>query len=250
MKKLILLIFLQLLFYLAAFPQSSGYYCICKSNHGAKLDFKPRLRGKNFINEYTGDTIQYFNYWTRGKVVLRDSTVIKKEYLRYNRYTDELLWLRKNDLIPIVVDKTMLSGFELQLGGGREKAHFILKYYKPRYLADTMKVFFQVLEDGPIGLYVLRDINQEYSSKEMSVKDRYFISQNGTFKNIKANRWSLYKFLSRKNQQWFPVKLFTDSTIKKMRRIIRTNYLHIREEKDFARALEIYNQQKTEKTLQ
>src|SRR6056297_2002353 len=159
MKKNTILIILQIVFCLSGFAQHSDYYCEFKENHDKKSGFEPRLRGKIFVNEFRGENQQniYFNDWTQGKVILKDSTVVGKKYLRYNRYIDELLYLRTSDYKMMVVDKDMLRGFELMLDGNEKKARFVLKKFKPWYVPDTMQVFLQVLEEGKVGLYVARD---------------------------------------------------------------------------------------------
>lgn len=243
MKKITLLTSLLMILWLAVFPQQPGYPCICGKSQETNTRFKPRLKGKTFLNPFKGRSEQYFNDWTRGKVFLKDSTVIEKEYLTYNRYLDELLWLRSKDYQIMVVDKNMVSGFDLMPEDGENFARFARKKFSPWYTSDTTNVYFQVLEAGEPGLYVLRDINYIKNANELELKDRYYLYLDNTYHNFKPNSWNLYRLISGDKDKWFIFQLFSDENIRRMRKIIRSNHLSVKEEKDLVRAVRLYKEQ-------
>ncbi|MCF8335255.1 MAG: hypothetical protein K9H65_01510 [Bacteroidales bacterium] len=240
MQKKALLIPILIIFCLSAFSQSSGYYCSCKNNQAQELSFKPKLRGEVFVNEFPRNDIQYFRDWTRGKVILSDSTVVEKQHLRYNRYHDQLLWFRPKDSKIMVVDKSMLAGFELIFDEREDTARFIKKKFTPWHTKDTTNVFFQVLVEKGIELYVLRDIKYIAHNNELHLKNRYVLYKDGSYHKFKPNRWSLYRLFREDKSQWFIFQLFTDKNIGKMRRIIRSHHLKIKKERDLIRAIRLY----------
>ena len=111
MKNLIFIVLLVIVSNIKLFSQN--YSCNCKSENSFIEDFEKKLNGIIFINSIIQYDIQLFNKWGNGDVILYDGSVIKNKYIRYNKYLDELLWLRKSDYKSAIVDKESISEFIL-----------------------------------------------------------------------------------------------------------------------------------------
>jgi hypothetical protein len=129
--------------------------------------FEQKLAGQK-IHLYPVNVIgSYFlnDEWGRGDIHLATGNWVKDKQLKYNSFTDELIWLRPLDYSMILLEKEQILEFNINVIGIQKSLHF-----KKMNLArtDSTKKFYQVLYEGRYGLYCNRRvINAEDASRKV-----------------------------------------------------------------------------------
>ena len=208
------------------YPQHSGCECTADEEQGIWL--KEGLMGIEYRNPSEGfNGRQYFGGWTPGEVILYNGDVIRNIYLRYDKYMDELLWLRDGDFKAGILFKGDVAGFRLFDERNKLTATFIKKNITLPFTGST-DAFLQVLVSGDITLYAYR--NSDVMTNEHTLVDniRYLISNAGE---------EYFLTLRRKSLLEIPVIQRAE-----MKAILRTNRISIRNhEQELVRAISLYN---------
>jgi len=186
---------------------------------------------KNPVLGYRGG--QYFNDWTTGEVMMKNGDLIKDISLRYDKYLDGLLWLRKTDFKTGVISKEAISDF--RLFDVRNQNKILASFTNKKIMlqkTDSTFVFLQVLVSGELSLYVYRNMNV-ITTTDYVLNDntRYFVGFAGKQYPISLRRRSLLKI---------PVIQKTE-----MKSVLRSNgIIMINSEQDLIYVISAYNARK------
>jgi hypothetical protein len=173
----------------SGFSQKS--YCPGSSDEDYNILLLRGLIGFEYTNPakgYMGD--QYFNDWTIGEVTLTNGDVLKNISLRYDKYTDQLLWLRNSDNRIGILSKTGVSDFTLFIEKFRDRK---IAYFKKMNItvpvSGLVEAYVQVLVPGELSLFVYRNVNI-ISTYENKLNDNtlYFLANKGDQYIIRARR--------------------------------------------------------------
>ncbi len=207
--------------------------CRCISDDIIDKNFEEKIIARIFINQMIGKNDQFFNNWMPGDIYLNDGCIIKNELLRYNIFTDDLLWLRKTDFQTGVVNKQIVNEFTLYDQNNSLFAKFKKLKIKNWYSGDSANIFFQVLAEGQVSLYVDRKASSLKNTNEIVKKNEYFLLKDGILLKFIPNRYSLYRIMGKEKQN--------------MRSAIRSEHLRVRNEPQLIRAIELYNKNSVSK---
>jgi hypothetical protein len=219
-------LFLILLFSGISFLQAQTSGRICDTAISAERMFGARLLAKTYVNTNGTNSKQYYNNWSNGEVKLVNGDIVKNELLRYNLLLDELLWLRKIDYSTGMVYKNTVEEFTLFNDSSASIARFKKAQLQSWYSSDSAYTYLQVLAEGKVSLFVQRNISN--STNELKAKNKYYIETDGVYAGFAPNLSS------------FCAPLKDDK--KKMKSIVHTNHLTIRNELDLIKAVDIYNE--------
>jgi len=218
------LIFLVLPAVIQAFAQQEN--CNCSSVDDYSVWLQEGLITKEYTNPakgYVGNP--YLFDWLYGEVELKNGDIIKDIILRYDRYTDELLWLRKGDYRKGVINKENVAGFRLIDEFARQEMDFTRRKILLPWI-DSAEVFLQVMVTGKISYQVYRKLKEEAVEFRLIDNTKHIISHEGKDYVISLRRRSLLEMP------------FIDKI--EMKKILRKNHLIIRDNEQ-ALALAIYN---------
>jgi hypothetical protein len=208
------------------YSQNTNCDCPVDDDFGKQL--LSGLIGTEYHNPVAGyDGTQYFNYWTQGEVILNNGDVIRNIYIRYDKFYDELLWIRNTDFKTGILKKGAIAGFRLYDDKHKQTAMFTKIRIDLPYL-DTTETFLQVLVAGDLTLYAYRNTSAVWRENKLLDNTKYMIMDSGKFFWIDLKRKSLLDL---------PVIQRT-----KMKGILRSNRIMVRnDESETARAVELYN---------
>ncbi len=220
--------FLVIMAYIGAGLHSQQYNCNCDTVNGTHdLYLQNILISHEYYNpiQYLGRD-QYFNTWTSGTIKLINGETIDDIMLMYDKYQDELLWLRQGDFKTGVVDKAIVKGFDIYDPDHQLKGSFIKKEIKLLGKGLT-NVYLQVLVEGAVNLYVFRNVSM---GEGIAIDHtQYYLEIDSNYYSVPIRRRGLIKTPG------------IDKEV--MRNIIRSNYLSVYEnEANFSKAVYLYNQ--------
>lgn len=208
---------------------SQQYNCSCDKINGThNLYLQNLLISREYYNpiqHYRGD--QYFNKWTTGTISLVNGETIGDMMLRYDKFQDELLWLRQGDFKTGVVNKSIVTGFDIydtdhQLMGSFIKKEIMLL---GTGLTDT---YLQVLAAGTVNFYVFRNVLKAVSESRTIDHTLYYLEIDSKYYSVPLQRRGLLKTPG------------IDKEV--MRNIIRSNHLSVKKnEANFSKAVYLYN---------
>lgn len=228
MKKIVFLISVWVII----FPASSQQYeCNCSETDGSYNTYLLNLlisrEYQNPISYYGGN--QYFNSWTIGRVNLTNGATVNNINLRYNKFLDELLWLRTSDFKTGVVNKSIVKGFMIYDEDNQLQGTFVKKKIKTPGM-DSINAYLQILAEGELSLYTYRNVVRAISESRIVDNTSYYIF-------IDEDRYYTIRLKKRILLNIPEI----DSEI--MKSIIRTNRITFRgDETNFARAVKLYNE--------
>ena len=168
------------------------------SQPSAAEDYENTLRNglmgfeyRNSAERYKGN--QYFYDWAKGDVDLENGDVIYNIYLRYDKFMDEVLWLRETDFKTGVLPRGDIIGFVIYTERKELLAEFLRRKIKLPYKSDSSETFLQVLVKGNLELYAYRKVTQ--SANDFTLRDdtRYLIFSNGISYYVSASKRQLFK---------------------------------------------------------
>ena len=205
------------------------YDCNCTepdNTSGSKADNLLVFREyQNPVHNYRGT--QFFNAWSQGYVILNNGEKVNNMMLRYDMFTDELLWLRPNDFVTGIVKKTVIKGFVIT-GDEAGESYFIKRSIRPPGM-DTIRSFLQVLAEGDLDFLVYRNVVKAVSeSKTVDNTIYYIFTDDRSFTSIRLKRRSLVKFPGIDRER--------------MKNIIKSGKLNVKNELNFTQAVYLYNQ--------
>jgi hypothetical protein len=102
---------------------------------------------------------QYFHdEWLSGEVMLTNGESVSAQFLRYNGYLDELIWLPSTSRSPVRVDKGLVRRFSLDMPGQAGPVVFENLGLCEAFLLQESDYFAQRLYDGHLTLLVRREV--------------------------------------------------------------------------------------------
>jgi hypothetical protein len=225
MKNLYLIIGFLLILNLG-YSQQNDCACSTENDYDTQLQeglisFEYRIR----VSDNEG--LQYFNNWAKGEVMLSNGDIIRNLYLRYNKFLDELLYLRQSDFRVGILKKEAITGFRIVNEINPPSSLFVRKKILLSK-ADSTDVYLHLLAAGPLTLYAYRNVNITNSRYVLGDNTKYLVATPSGQYFVALNRKSLLNIpLVQKND---------------MKLILRSNRITPdNNEREFTRAISIYN---------
>lgn len=149
------------------------------------------LSGETYFysNEFAGS--QFFNEnWLKGDVYLISGDVVTSQLIRYNAFTDDLIWFETKSNNFIKLDKGLISEFQL-FGDSETVIHFVKNNSFKGHSNMLDGFFIQKLFESEVSLYVQRKLIESGMTKNVNIggksyrrlmiipDDKYFISISG-----------------------------------------------------------------------
>jgi hypothetical protein len=215
-----------LLMYNLGYSQQNDCACSAEREYDAQLQeglisFEYRIR----VNDDEG--LQYFNNWAPGEVMLNNGDIMQNLYLRYNKFLDELLYLRQSDFRVGILKKDAITGFRI-LNDVNQLSSLFVKKKVLLAKADSTEVYLHLLASGLLNLYAYRNVSITNSRYTLGDNTKYLIVVSGGQHFVTLKRKSLLEI---------PLVLKNDmKTILRANRITPDN-----NEREFIRAISIYN---------
>lgn len=178
--------------------------------------------------------INYMNPdWRKGEVVLEEGKTITNIYLNYNLIAGTLTWLRTVDFRQVTLDIDKVNQFTIYKKDNNDELKFKKTYFSPWYKTSSSDEYLHVLAEGYVRIYAYRKAHFNVTSDELIKTDEYYYQFiNGKLSNFMLRRYILYKMVGKEDK---PI----------LRKIIRTNHLRIRKEKDMIKAMILFNKEKS-----
>jgi len=173
MKKLVLII-QSFLITGSVFSQQSD--CISAADKDYEDRLKAGIIGREYLNPvdgFAGD--QYFNVWALGEVTLTNGDIIRDIFVQYDKYLDELLWLREADFRKGLLNKHDIAGFRILGNRDVPAATFIKKRITVPWMGLS-DAFVQVLVSGETSLYAYRNVTKVPNNYQLNDNTVYFLS--------------------------------------------------------------------------
>jgi hypothetical protein len=119
----------------------------------------------------------YINDWLEGEIFFTDGTCVTQKKLRYNGYSDEVLWLHEGSKQVVLLDRNLIEKFCLYLPGNPEPLVFERITKRPDVHQGTYDVFAHSLFKGRISLYAIRQIVKKRDVIEKRGKARALFAE-------------------------------------------------------------------------
>jgi hypothetical protein len=222
------LLFTVLLF-IWGFSRSFSQEIVCCDDDtcGFSKIYEEKIMAKAIIDNSLNNNNQYLSNWSKGDILFVDGAIVKNVFLRYNAFTDQLMWLREPEYRTGIIYKPFISGFKITDKSNISSSLYKKTNIKNWYSADSLSVFLKVLAEGPISLYIYEHLKKLRTSDEMFQDNEYILLKGGTFHKLKANRLSLFRLMGDDKP--------------KMKSIVRSQHLKVRKEDQLIKAIELYN---------
>jgi hypothetical protein len=203
--------------------------------HAPDTLFEQKLVGQK-IHLYPVNVVgSYFlnDEWARGDIHLITGNWVRNKQLKYNSFTDELIWLRPLDYSMILLEKEQIIEFNINVVGIQTSLHF-----KKMDLPGTVSTnkFYQVLYEGRYGLYCNRRVinvedatrKVDYASYSIPILKKapvyIILSESGELMTLEKinNRTLLKNYPHDKNL---------------LKNLLRDKHLHLKSEEDLITAV-------------
>jgi hypothetical protein len=220
-------IFLTLLLMIVRAYSQEGS-CNCSSADEYSRWLLKGLIGVEYFNPVNGfKGSQYLQDWAYGDVELTDGEIIRDVIIRYDRYADQLLWLRKMDYRKGMLNKDIITGFTVKDFWNKPQSHFTKRRIFLPWL-DSTEVFLQEMVVGDISFYVYRKVKEEPVEYSLMDNTRYILETGGKDYVIPLKRKSLLEL---------PFIVKAD-----MKKVLRHNRISVlNNEKGMTMAIDFYN---------
>lgn len=173
----------------------------------------------------------FIEEWLRGVIYMKDGAKATKFKLRFDAFSNELLFLNGND--PLVVMNS-LAGFEITNNAGNT---FQFKCGFPAIDKNTERTLYQILQEGEQATLIklvkktiltIEEYNKANGSKEFSLSETYYIVKpTGSIQKIKRDRSSLLEALNGGDQ--------------KLRAWVEKNRFRCKDEEEMKQVVQAYN---------
>lgn len=116
--------------------------------------FEPKLRGTpyEFPLGYTG-TPFYTDEWLKGDIMTPDGRQISNKLLRYDGYSDLLVWFREEDSLWVQLDPDFIQSFTLYRSNGS-----VARFKKSPVVLNTAGSFVEFLAGDEYQVFVRRKV--------------------------------------------------------------------------------------------
>jgi hypothetical protein len=178
-----------------------------------------------------------FNQWKQGNIYLNDNTYINDVNIKYNIYTDDVLYLHSKSGDSLIIDRSLINSFEITDDNSGNLVLF--KEISLRPDKNDKSTFVKVLYDGKSKFiikytktFIKADYKGAYSAgrkyDEYIDDYQYYIITNSTDPvKIKLNKKSVAKALSDKED--------------KIQSYLNEHHLNLNDEYGIAELLEYYD---------
>jgi hypothetical protein len=225
MKYLVLLCFVILL---PEMGKAQGD-CSCSSEDDNQKMLRNGLIGIEYSNPvlgYEGD--QFLRDWAYGEIRLNNGVIITDIVIRYDRYMDEVLWLRSKDYRKGILNKSEIAEFRIYQDGPNPEELFVKKKIRLPFL-DTNEVFVHEMVQGKIELFAYRNVKKEPVENKLHDATKHVNSTKDHDYLIRLRRKNLLELQFINKEQ--------------MKKVLRRNHIAVRNnESGLARAIRLYNQ--------
>jgi hypothetical protein len=193
---------------------------------------------KYFFNSTLKGTVYYNDNWLKGTIILENGDRHDSIYMKYNTFIEELIIFNERTGAIYILDKPVVSQFEIDKGNGSEKLFRKLyfdrfprgdRYFNVLYPGDKLKLLLwhkTIVEKT--NLY--KDKNGLMRNSEFKMTLTYFI----LFPDI-----DLIKIFP--NRRSF-INLFPDQK-KIVRRLLRRNRINLKREEDMIKAVSLMEEE-------
>lgn len=116
--------------------------------------FEPKLRGTpyEFPAGYTG-TPFYADEWLRGEIITPDGQLIRNKLLRYDGFSDLLVWFREEDSLWVQLDPDFIQSFSLFRSDGK-----VARFQKTPSVLNTGGKYIEFLAGDKYQVFVRRKV--------------------------------------------------------------------------------------------
>lgn len=233
MKKILLILFVQILCFDSLFSQNVNE-CVCDST--SMQTFESKLKGYVFRSSEHVSGSQYYYDWGLGDVQFINGEIVHNQELRYNGYFNELMWMTPKLFKTIVLNKSEILDVHFKYPDR------LLRKMKISGYPDSVDVFMEVLCEGKLSLYVYRKIveanstlvendGSSYSIPTLKNDPIFFLKTPESEKLLPFNRITKRSF----------IRLFTINRIK-VKHIVRESQMSIDGENDLIRMVQYLNE--------
>ncbi len=175
------------------------------------LRFEPKLAGETyrFSMQSTGESYYLSNIWLKGDILLETGRKVYDKSLKYNIYTDDLVWFSTKRNMQVKVDKELVKEFTINLPGEESPSVFKKLPIYESLSSRPRSTFLQELYSGEVSLMVHRRVaisGERITRSGGSLRSIANLRQMPVYYVIKPNnkiveisrlsRWSLYRIFS------------------------------------------------------
>jgi hypothetical protein len=158
-----------------------------------------------------------FNEWKQGNIYLNDNTYINDVNIKYNIYTDDILYLNSKSGDSLIIDRSLINSFEI--AGDNSNNLLLFKEINLKPGKSDKSTFVKVIHDGKSKFivkysktFIKADYKGAYSAgrkyDEYTDDFQYYIIKNESNPDkIKLNKRSVTKVLSDKDDK---IKFYLD----------------------------------------
>lgn len=164
----------------------SGTLISYGQGNAAETLFRPAVCGEVYVvpKDFSGK--QYYNReWIPGDIVFTNGDTLHDMLLKYNGFTDELIWLDSSSFRQVKLEKHFISLFTMKYPDGKV-SQFRRIVEKQAFTADSADVFVEVLCENVARLFVQRQIasrgvttkymeGRDYSFDDLRLQPRYML---------------------------------------------------------------------------
>jgi hypothetical protein len=152
-----------------------------------------------------------FNEWKKGNIYLIDNTYINDVSIKYNIYTDDILYLNSKSGDSLIIDRSLINSFEIT--GDNSNNLLLFKEISLRPYKKDKSTFVKVLYDGKSKFivkytktFIKADYKGAYSAgrkydEYIDDQQYYIMKDDNTPAKIKLNKKSVTKVLSDKDDK-------------------------------------------------
>lgn len=171
----------------------------------------------------------YIEGWRKGSVLLVNGKTVTDEILKYNGFLDKFFAYKPVTGRLVILNDDEITGVSLDDPGTGEAKHFVKKRVREPYTADSVDTYMEVLAEGPNSLYAWRDMEYFPASNYYKPLTRYYVSLGDQSMNLVDP--------GNKN-----LLILTGNMQEVLKTRFRKEGLNIKRERDFIRAIDLYNE--------
>jgi hypothetical protein len=202
--------------------------------------FSPKLTGEFFVQEtnYKGEI--YFNdQWVKADIQLSTGETAHVNYLKYNGFLDEFIWVNESNFKQFKLDKRYICDVWMNNNLG-SPVHFKRINVRDSASSQRPDIFVEVATEGTISLYIQRKVVHVEDEVVNTLARSYFVKvyvpnplyyiQLPSHRCLKTNKLGRRHFL-----HFFPEQKTAIS------KIIRENHLDLKTESGWKEAIDWMN---------
>lgn len=169
-NKLYIVIFNIIFFTAMAYGQNAGICC-----SGVKGSQVVPVAANFWVNELPAKREQFYNEWQKGVICFNNGRFSDTVTIRYNRWTDELLWLRESDYKTAAVIKDIVTGFVFF----DDNKTTTFKKISETVNFVTKDIYVEVISSGKVSLLGLRKVIYNKANNSFTQNNIYYIENDG-----------------------------------------------------------------------